>query len=325
MWFKKKEVAPDTGERKNLSAVIDRHMSSYIKVVNVNNSLKTGMIIFAFLVGMFNLFLSSFEVKKVEHIAQITFSGAVSAENPMGSATEFAANFSKAVKDESAKAIMIIANSGGGSPTQAESIQQIIAEYVAKPAKERKQVYVTVQEICASACVLAFAGVDKILAHHNSVIGSISVRMDGIALDKALKKFDIERKVITTGKYKDLFDPYRNLEESEKEFIKSKVMAPMHQHFVDTVKAGRGDKLDATNELLFTGMIWAGTDAIKIGLADAIQTTHQLEEELKAEHKVEEVRAYNRQSKFSLKNMLTSSIEDAISNTLMKNDVVISM
>ena len=85
------------------------------------------------------------------------------------------------------------------------------------------------------------------------------------------------------------------------------------------------NKFDATNELLFTGMIWAGTDAIKIGLADAIQTTHQLEEQLKAEHKVEEVRAYNRQSKFSLKNMLTSSIEDAISNTLMKNDVVISM
>lgn len=314
--FKKKqpESEIDTNENMRLGNVLDKHLTKYIRVVNINNSVKTGMILFGLTLFMFNIFLSSFKEKETNHIASITLTGVMSSENDMGSAAQFAEHFTKAVKDETAKAIVIIANSGGGSPTQGEAIHTLISQYTSKPLAERKPVYLSVQEVCASACMMAFASADKIMTHYNSMIGSISVRFDGIALDKALAKFDIERKVIATGKYKDLFDPYRNLTDDEKNFIRTDVMGPMHQHFVSVMKQGRGEKLDLTNEMLFSGMIFSGQDGLNVGLADELKTTLQLEEELKQEYKVEEIRRYNKASKFNLKSLMASSMETAIRN-----------
>ncbi|WP_445766819.1 S49 family peptidase [Rheinheimera sp.] len=322
-WFKKK---PKVEEEKNprLASVLDRHLSKYIRVVNINNSVKTAMILFGLTFFMFNILIGSMDVKKTDHIASIGFTGTISTENPMANARSFSEVFFKAIEDTSAKAIVIIANSGGGSPTQAEAINQMVSEYTALPLAERKPVYVTVQEVCASACVLAFASADKIMAHHNSLVGSISVRMDGWAIDKFLKNLDIERKVITTGKYKALFDPYRNLDESEADFIRTEVMGPMHKHFVDTVIAGRGDKLDLSNEMLFTGMIWTGQDGVSVGLVDQIQSTYYVEEELKEMFSVSEVKRYNRPPRFNLKGMFGASIENAI-RSILTEDIQITM
>ncbi|MAA93717.1 MAG: hypothetical protein CML21_04245 [Rheinheimera sp.] len=325
MWFKRTPKTTDHAEpNPRLAQVLDRHLSKYIRVVNINNSVKTALIIFGLIFFFFNILKGSMEVKKTDHVASIAFTGSITSENPMANARSFSEVFFKAVEDPSAKAILIIANSGGGSPTQAEAINDMITKYTATPIAERKPVYVSIQEVCASACVLAFAGVDKIAAHHNSLVGSISVRMDGYGLDKALARLDIERKVITTGKYKALFDPYRNLDDDEKDFIRTRVMGPMHQHFVDTVKAGRGDKLDLTNDMLFTGMIWTGADNIDIGLVDVLQTTYYLEEELKTEFSVEEVKRYNRPSRFNLKGLFTTSLEAAIRN-ILSEDLNITM
>jgi protease-4 len=327
MWFKKKQdqaqvnTAP-TNEK--LSQVLDKHLTKYIRVVNLNNSVKTGMILFGLTLFMFNIFMGSFEVKKVDHIASIAFTGEVSAENSMANARDFSEHFQAAVKDENAKAILIIASSGGGSPTQAEGIHEVIKHYTDKPLAERKPVYVSVQDVCASACVMALASADKITAYKNSLIGSISVRMDGISLDKFLAKFEIERKVISTGSHKPIFDPYRSSSDDEKEFIKTNVMAPMHEHFVNTVIDGRGEKLDRTNELLFTGMIWTGEQSVKLGLADKIQTTYFLEEEMKTQFSVTEIKRYNKPPRFNLKSMLSTSFETAIEN-VMKSELSIRM
>lgn len=318
-WKRKEEPVAPVEKNERLANVIDRNLSKYIKVMVLNNSVKTGLILFGFTLFMFNIFMGSFDVKKSDHIASIAFTGLVSSENAMANARDFSEHFFKAANDATAKAIVIIANSGGGSPTQSEAIYEIIKTYTAKPIAERKPVIVSIQEVCASACVMAIAAADKITAHNNSLVGSISVRMDGWAIDRALANFDIERKVITTGANKSLFDPYRNLNDSEKAFIVEHVMTPMHNHFVQSVIDGRGDKLDLTNELLFTGMVWPGADSVKIGLVDAIQTTYYLEEELKAQYDVTEIKRYNRASRFSLKGLFTSSLETAITNVLHKD------
>lgn len=326
MWFRKKQLQEqiETPTKESLSSVLDKHLTKYIRVVNLNNSVKTGMILFGLTLFMFNLFMGSLEVKKTDHIASIAFTGDVSAENSMANARDFSEHFSAAVNDESAKAILIIASSGGGSPTQAEGIHELIKNYTDKPLAERKPVYVSVQDVCASACVMAMVSADKITAFHNSLIGSISVRMDGLSLDKFLAKFDIERKVISTGSKKPIFDPYRSSTEEEKEFIKTNVMTPMHDYFVNTVIEGRGDKLDQSNPLLFTGMIWTGDQSVKLGLADKIQSTYFLEEEMKKEFAVTEIKRYNKPPRFNLKSMLTSSFESAI-EAVMKNDMSINM
>lgn len=300
---------------RTLAGVLDKHLKTYVKVANINNSVKTALILFALTALFANLLLDSFEVKPTDHIATIAFSGVVSSENRLGNARAFSDSFNKAVEDESAKAILIIAQSGGGSPVQGEMIHDLIAEYTALPISERKPVYVSVQEVCASACVMAMTPADKIYVHKNSLIGSISVRMDGWSLDKALAKFDIQRKVLSPGKYKDLFDPYKTLTEGEKEIIFETLLNPMHKIFVESVIESRGDRLDLTNEMLFTGMAWSGVDGVKIGLADEVKTTLQLEHDLKSEYKVEEIRRYNTQG-FSFKTLLQTSLEGAIKSAI---------
>jgi protease-4 len=43
----------------------------------------------------------------------------------------------------------------------------------------------------------------------------------------------------------------------------------IHQQFIATVRAGRGDRLKETPET-FSGLFWNGEEAVKLGLADQI-------------------------------------------------------
>lgn len=310
-YFTKKPPSTTDGKLRSQLGLFNHHFGSYIKVMIVNRMLNSVMILTTFILIMSNYLGDAFEVEEPDHIATIAFTGVVSSQNQTGNARNFAEHFEHAVKEEHAKAILVIASSGGGSPVQAEMINSKIRDYIeSAPIDERKPVYVSVQEVCASACIMAFSGADKIFVHENSLIGSISVRMDGWAIDKALARFDIERKVLTPGKYKDLFDPYKNLTASEKDIIMSNLLEPMHQLFVDSVRANRGDRLNET-DMLFTGMAFHGVEGVQLGLADEVRSTLSIEDELKAQFSVDNVKRYNRPG-FSFKNLLTSSLEDAI-------------
>jgi protease-4 len=46
----------------------------------------------------------------------------------------------------------------------------------------------------------------------------------------------------------------------------------VHQHFIDAVKQGRGERLSQQADL-FSGLIWTGEKAIELGLVDEFGTT----------------------------------------------------
>lgn len=310
-------------KRKTLTTVLD----SYVRVMNVNNTLKTLMILVAVVLMFTNMLSGGLSNRPKEHVAVIKIAGMIQDGSPTGSGRAFAEAFEKAIKDNTAKVIYIIANSGGGSPVQAEIMNKVIADYTSKPLSERLPVIVSMQEICASACIMATSHADEIYANGNSLVGSISVRIDGWGLDVALQRLDIERKVLKTGKYKDLLDPYKSVTAEEKDFIQTNLMQPLHDAFVATVKSGRGDKLDLTNELLFTGMVWSGFESKQVGLIDDVKTTYDIENELKTRFGLETFVEYNTH-RMSIKDYLLSSVntavESAISN-LMTTEFKVSM
>lgn len=327
----KKKSEPQPSKRKTLATVMDQHMASYLKVMNINNTLKTLMILAGIVLMFISMINGGLESRQKEHIAVVMISGGIQDGSPTGSGKAFAEAFDKAIKDDMAKAILIVANSGGGSPVQSEIMNNVIAKYTAKPLSERMPVIVSMQEICASACIMALSHADEIYAHENSVVGSISVRMDGYAIDNFLQKFDIQRKVLKTGKYKDLLDPYRNLTADEEVFIQSRLMKPLHEAFVRSVKEGRGEKLDMTNELLFTGMVWTGADSKQVGLIDDVKTIYEVENDLKQRYSTDTFKSYNTQ-RMSFKEYFTGSIQNGIENAVSKamtesisDDMVISM
>ncbi|VAW47861.1 Peptidase S49, SppA [hydrothermal vent metagenome] len=202
-----------------------------------------------------------------EHVAMVKIEGPIvpgtktSAEiiNPL---------LEKAFRNEFSKAVVIKANSPGGSPVQSAMINDEINRL---KALYSKPVYVVVEDICASGCYYIAVAADKIYADKGSMVGSIGVRMDTFGVTKLMDKLGIENRSMHAGDHKAFIDPFSEKDEVGRSFFKKMVLEKTHQQFIATVRAGRGDRLQETPET-YSGLVWLGEDAVKNGLIDELNT-----------------------------------------------------
>ncbi len=166
--------------------------------------------------------------------------------------------------DSKAKAIVIRANSGGGSAVQSAYVRDEIMRLRKK--HEDKKVYAVVSDMCASGCYYIISAADKIYANHSSMIGSIGVIMGSFGFTEAMKKLGIERRVFTAGENKAMLDPFQPLKPKDQQNIKE-ILRTIHEEFIRVVREGRGDALKPTPDM-FSGRIWDANAAHKIGLID---------------------------------------------------------
>jgi len=97
-------------------------------------------------------------------------------------------------------------------------------------------------------------------------VGSIGVRMQGFGVVEAMQKLGIENRELTAGENKAILDPFSPRKPEDEAFVKE-MLATTHKHFIDSVKAGRGDRL-ANDPDIFSGLFWTGEDAKALGLVD---------------------------------------------------------
>src|SRR5699024_3323161 len=76
---------------------------------------------------------------------------------------------------------------------------------------------------------------------------------------------------ITAGEHKGFLDPFMPLTSDTKQFWKD-VLGQTHEQFIERVKRSRGSRLDNTEVDLFSGLIWNGEQAMKLGLVDGLQS-----------------------------------------------------
>ena len=88
------------------------------------------------------------------------------------------------------KGIVLLINSGGGSPSEAERITRLIDE---QRAKTGKPVYAACAGICASAAYMIALHADRIYAGEYSWAGSIGAIMKGWDFKAVLQKFEIDQ------------------------------------------------------------------------------------------------------------------------------------
>ncbi|AMC33665.1 S49 family peptidase [Janthinobacterium sp. B9-8] len=199
------------------------------------------------------------------HTAVVRLEGAISAGGEADAAT-LIEGLTAAFEDKNTKAVILQANSPGGSPVQAGMMADEIARL--KKLHPKIPFYVVIEEICASGCYYAAAGADKIYADKASMVGSIGVLMDGFGFSGVMEKLGVERRLLTAGANKGFLDPYSPMSQGQRD--KAQVMLDeIHQQFIGVVKAGRGNKL-ADNPDLFSGLVWSGAASIKMGLVDAL-------------------------------------------------------
>lgn len=172
----------------------------------------------------------------------------------------------KAFANESSKAVVIKANSPGGSPVQSALIN---AEITRLKTLYKKPVYVVVEDMCASGCYYIAVAADKIFANKGSMVGSIGVRMDTFGFTGLMEKIGIQNRSMHAGEHKTFIDPFSPEDIEGREFFQTHVLERTHQQFIETVKQGRGERLKV-NKNTFTGLVWLGDEAVKNGLIDGL-------------------------------------------------------
>ena len=172
----------------------------------------------------------------------------------------------KAFNIKKSAAVAIIINSPGGSPVQSS----LIYKRIKKLAKKNKtKVIFFVEDVAASGGYYIACAGDEIYVDENSIVGSIGVIYTSFGFDKLIKKYGIERRIFTTGKYKSILDSFQKQKLSDVKKLKS-IQTEIFKNFKDIVLKSRIKKINKKNKNIFSGSFWTGKEAIKLGLVDGI-------------------------------------------------------
>ena len=200
---------------------------------------------------------------KDKHTALVDLDGIIAPASQAG-ADKVVTALRKAFEDENTAGVILRINSPGGSPVQSSYIytemKRLREKYPDTP------LYAVITDLCASGGYYVAVGADKIYANESSIVGSIGVIMNGFGFEGTMEKLGVERRALTAGEHKALFDPFAPVKEEEKVHLQ-KMLDDIHAEFINTVKEGREGKL-SEDEQLFSGLVWTGEKAKNLGLID---------------------------------------------------------
>ena len=157
-----------------------------------------------------------------------------------------------AIDHREVKAVVLVIDSPGGTVVDTESIYMELTRL-----REKKPVVTVVNGMSASGGYYLSVNTDYIFAKPTSMVGNI-----GVIGYLPPAPFVIED-IITTGPYK-LWGAPRDSDMRQVEMMK--------EGFFTAVRLGRGEKLTAGDNVTFSGQIWSGMDALKIGIIDEFGT-----------------------------------------------------
>ena len=171
-----------------------------------------------------------------------------------------------AFKMPNLKAVALAINSPGGSPVQSS----LIGKRIRALAEEHEvPVIAFAEDVAASGGFWLACAADEIFADDSSVIGSIGVISAGFGFQNAIKKLGVERRVYTAGEMKSTLDPFLREKPDDIERL-AELQHDVFNAFKEMVRERRKDKLNASEDELFTGAFWTGRRALEMGLIDGL-------------------------------------------------------
>ena len=257
---KKSSFERDVVEKLAFSAITEQRRARRWKI----------FFIFLFFIYLFAapiLMSGKFEWPDIEkgekHTALVDLEGVISSKSE-ASADKVVTALRDAFEDEDTAGVILRINSPGGSPVQSSYIysemKRLREKYPDIP------LYSVITDLCASGGYYVAVGADKIYANESSIVGSIGVIMNGFGFEGTMEKLGVERRALTAGEHKALFDPFSPMKEEEKAHLQV-MLEDIHEQFINTVKEGREGKL-AEDEKLFSGLVGTGDKARALGLVD---------------------------------------------------------
>lgn len=205
-----------------------------------------------------------------EKVAVLRMSGVIADTSVMRRAGinyhKFDEAIDKAFELKNIRAVALVINSPGGSPAQCS----LISDRIRALADEKEiPVFAFVEDVAASGGYwLACVG-NEIYAQETSIVGSIGVISAGFGMDQFIKKYDISRRVHTSGRDKSFLDPFKPERADDLDRLKS-IQREMHGSFKNWVIDRRGERLRENEDVLMEGAFWTGAKALELGLIDGI-------------------------------------------------------
>lgn len=173
-----------------------------------------------------------------------------------------ASTIAKVRADSTVKAVVFRVNSPGGEVVAADMIRREI-ELLGKV----KPVVASYGAYAASGGYLISAGCSKIFTDNTTLTGSIGVFGMIPSLGKAIRKnLHVNMVDIGTHKHSSMGSGMLPLSPEEEAWYQEEIEG-IYDTFVTVVSEGRSMTKDAVDEIA-QGRVWAGKDALKIGLCD---------------------------------------------------------
>jgi len=224
---------------------------------------------FLYIVAIFIAYMPGDMAEKgvpgAKHTALVEIQGVI-ADDAEANADDIISGLRDAFGNKGTKGVIMRINSPGGSPVQSGYVYDEIVRLREKYPDIH--LYAVVTDLCASGGYYIAAAADEIYADKASIVGSIGVLMNGFGFVDTMKKLGVERRLITAGESKGFMDPFSPIKEDEQNHLEG-LLETIHQQFINAVKNGRKDKL-SDDPKLFSGLMWTGEQAIKLGLVDGL-------------------------------------------------------
>ncbi|GAA3970380.1 signal peptide peptidase SppA [Hymenobacter antarcticus] len=178
--------------------------------------------------------------------------------------TKFAEAIRKARLDKKVKAVVLRINSPGGSSLASDIIYREVVL-----TKKVKPIIASMSDVAASGGYYIAMACDTIVAHPNTITGSIGVFGVLPNIQKLLSdKLGITVDRVTTGKFSDLPTITRPLSDFEKRNLQREV-DNIYADF--TTKAAKGRHMPVERlRRLASGRVWSGLEAKSNGLVDVL-------------------------------------------------------
>lgn len=224
-----------------------------------------------------------------KHIGLIDIKGPIIAsEISVGgtSASNIATSLEKALSNPHAIGVILRINSVSNHLMAASQVYEVIREQ--KQRHPNKSILAVCATVCTRASYYVASACDAIFAEESSTIGGIGLHYAQTGYVGSLKKLGIERRLYTAGKNKAALDQYSPMSSQARQMMQS-LLNDWHAQLIEGIKLGRGDRLknlEQNAEILFSGRIWLGKEALKLGLIDGLGSIHSVARDILKRSKI---------------------------------------
>jgi protease-4 len=196
-------------------------------------------------------------------------SGMSGGNNPLGGGEQEIASGSlikdlrKAYDNDKVKAIILRIDSPGGSVIASDEVWTLI-----QSIKKKKPIYASMSDVAASGGYYIPMACDTIIAHKQTITGSIGVIGMIPVINEAMSKIGITMDTISTGASSQDLNFMLPMTEERKKKLHDQ-MYPIYQRFVSKVAQSRKMNFEQARSYA-KGRVWLGSDARKHGLIDTL-------------------------------------------------------